>query len=194
MPVDQTAPLDDGPKGQPSWFAVHTQHQHEKAAANSLTCKGFEVFLPLYSTVRRWSDRNKEISLPLFSSYLFLRGGLDRQLSILTTPGVFGVVSFAGVPAVIPDAEIDAVRQAITTGAHVNPHPFLKTGDWVRITQGPLEGLEGILLRTKGQFRLVLSVEIIQKSVVMEVDAWAVERAKPVSHRSTPMNADQVFS
>jgi len=163
--------------GGAGWYALHTQHQHEKAVAHSLTSKGFEVFLPLYLSVRRWSDRTKELSLPLFSSYVFLHGGLERQLAILTTPGVHGVVSFGGAPAVVPDAEIEAVRQVITNGVQLSPHPFLKCGDWVRIKQGPLEGLEGILERTKGQFRLVLSVNLIQKSVSVEVDAWAVERA-----------------
>jgi transcription antitermination factor NusG len=116
---------------------------------------------------------------------VFLHGGLDRQLSILTTPGVYSLVAFAGVPAVIPDAEIEAVRQAIAARAHVNPHPFLKSGDWVRVKCGPLEGIEGILVRAKNQFRLVLSVELVEKSVAVEVEAWAVERAPRFERRES---------
>jgi transcription antitermination factor NusG len=138
--------------------------------------KGFEVFLPVYSAFRRWSDRVKEITLPLFPGYLFLRSGFREQLPILTTPGVVGLVKFAGVPAIISDLEIEKLRRALASGANFEPHPFLKCGDWVRVKAGPLEGLEGILVRSKNQSRLVLSVELVQKSVAVEVDAWLVER------------------
>ena len=121
---------------------------------------------------------------PCFPGYVFLRGGLEQQLRILTTPGVLGLVGFAGVPAIIPDAEIEAVRQTLARRVHVEPHPFLKCGDWVRVKDGPLEGIEGILVRNKNQFRLVLSVELVQKSAAVEVDAWMVERApKPRTAR-----------
>jgi transcription antitermination factor NusG len=163
--------------GSAGWLAIHTRHQHESLAARSLAYKGFEVFLPVYTRVRQWSDRLKELSAPLFPGYVFLRGELEHQLRILTTPGVLGLVGFAGVPAFIPDEEIAAVRQTVARSARVEPFPFLKCGDWVRVTNGPLEGLEGILVRHKGQFRLVLSVLLLQKSVAVEVDAWRVERA-----------------
>jgi transcription antitermination factor NusG len=159
------------------WLAIHTRHQHESLAARSLACKGFEVFLPQYASVRQWSDRTRELSAPLFPGYVFLRGELEHQFRILTTPGVLGWVAFAGVPAIIPDAEIEAVRQTLARRVHVEPYPFLKCGDWVRVKAGPLEGIEGILVRNKKQFRLVLSVQLLQKSAAVEVDAWAVERA-----------------
>lgn len=176
MLASETALRGDAWAAGPRWFAIHTRHQHEKVAAHTLACKGFEVFLPLYTAVRQWSDRAMEVSLPLFPGYLFLHAGPDRKLSVLATPGVHSLVAFAGVPAVIPDGEIEAVRQAIATGMRVSPHPFLKSGDWVRVKCGPLEGMEGILVRAKNQFRLVLSVELVGKSVAVEVDAWAVER------------------
>jgi transcription antitermination factor NusG len=180
-------PREDERPGGPGWFAIHTKHQHEKLAAGSLAYKGFEVFLPLFTAVRRWSDRTKELTLPLFPCYLFLRGDLEPRLSILTTPGVQGLVGFAGVAAVIPDVEIEALRRALTRGTRVEPHPFLKCGDWVRVKSGPLEGLEGVLVRHKSQFRLVLSVELVQKSVAVEVDAWAVERVpRPQRRLPTP--------
>jgi transcription antitermination factor NusG len=114
---------------------------------------------------------------------VFLRGDLEQQLRILTTPGVLGLVGFAGMPAFIPDAEIEAVRQTIARRVQVEPYPFLKCGDWVRVKGGPLEGLEGILVRSKGQFRLVLSVQVLQKSIAVEVDAWMVERAPRLEWR-----------
>ena len=159
------------------WLAIHTRHQHESLAARSLAYKGFEVFLPQYTSVRQWSDRTKELSAPLFPGYVFLRGELEHQIGILTTPGVRGLVAFAGVPAIIPDAEIEAVRQTLARRVQVEPYPFLKCGDWVRVKDGPLEGIEGILVRNKKQFRLVLSVQLLQKSAAVEVDAWSVERA-----------------
>jgi len=185
-----TAPLEDCRSEGPSWFAIHTRHQHEKVATQILARKGFEVFLPLYTAVRNWSDRAKEVTLPLFPSYLFLRGGLERRLSILTTPGVHGLVAFGGLPAVIPDAEIDAVRQALANSARVEPSPFLKCGDWVRVKCGPLEGIEGILVRTKSQYRLVLSVELVRQSVAVEVDAWAVERVQRRERRWSARSLD----
>jgi transcription antitermination factor NusG len=159
------------------WLAIHTRYQHEALAARSLAYKGFEVFLPVYTRLRRWSDRTKELSAPLFPGYVFLRGELVQQIKILTTPGVLGMVGFAGVAAIIPDEEIEAVRQTIARSARAEPFPFLKCGDWVRVKAGPLEGLEGILVRNKRQFRLVLSVLLLQKSVAVEVDACLVERA-----------------
>jgi transcription antitermination factor NusG len=183
MLASDAAPLEDYRRGGPSWFAIHTRHQHEKVAAHMLARKGFEVFLPLYSAVRNWSDRTRQVSLPLFPSYLFLRGGLDRRLSILTTPGVHCLVAFGGLPAVIPDAEMDAVRQILARSVRVEPTPFLKCGDWVRVKCGPLEGLEGILVRSKNQHRLVLSVELVQQSVAVEVDVWAVERVQRLERR-----------
>jgi transcription antitermination factor NusG len=154
-------------------------------AARSLAYKGFEVFLPVYTRLCQWSDRTKELSAPLFPGYVFLRGELERQIRILTTPGVLGLVGFGGVPAIIPEEEIEAVRQTIACRARVEPYPFLKCGDWVRVKGGPLEGLEGILVRSKKQFRLVLSVQLLQKSVAVEVDGWMVERAPRVEWRGT---------
>lgn len=158
------------------WHALYTRHQHEKVVAQALSGKGFEVFLPLYSAVRRWKDRQKELSLPLFPSYVFIRDGLDRMLNIVTTPGVHALVGWGGRPAVVSQEEIEAVRRMVQSATRVEPHPYLKSGDWVRIKSGPLEGIRGILLRKKSVYRLVLSVEMLEKSVAVEVDVSAVER------------------
>lgn len=158
------------------WYAVCTRHQHEKSAAQILEYKQFEVFLPLYRARRRWQDRVKELSIPLFPGYLFVREEPERMLAILTTPGVSSIVSYAGRPAAVPVSEIEDVRRIVQSALRVEPHPFLKCGDWVRVKYGPIAGVEGILLRTKNIARLVLSVEMLGKSAAVEVDATHVER------------------
>jgi transcription antitermination factor NusG len=172
------------------WHALYTRHQHEKVVAQALLGKGFEVFLPQYRTVHRWKDRQKELLLPLFPNYVFIRGGLDRMLALVTTPGIHFLLSWGGRPANIPPAEIEAVRRLVESPLQVEPHPFLKCGDRVRIKSGPLEGIEGILVRKTRGFRLVLSVEMLSKSAAVEVDLDIVERlphAEPI-RRDTQRN------
>ena len=162
---------------QPSWFAVYTRHRHEKAVAQVITGKGVEVFLPLYKAVHRWKDRMKDVSLPLFPNYVFVLASLGQRVAVLSTPGVYDFVRWSGVPAPIPAQELDAVRCAVERGLNVEPHPLLKSGDRVRVKSGPLEGLEGILVRKKNFYRLILSVELLMKSISVEVEACDVERA-----------------
>jgi transcription antitermination factor NusG len=159
-----------------NWYAVCTRHQHEKPVARILKYKEFEVFLPLYKVRRRWKDRVKELSLPLFPGYLFIKEGLEKWLPILTTPGVCNIVSSGGRPAAIPHSEVEGVRRIVESTLSVEPHPFLRSGDWVRVKYGPIAGVEGILLRKKNVARLVLSVEMLGKSAAVEVDAAHVER------------------
>jgi len=159
-----------------NWYAVHTRHQHEKIVARILEYKDLEVFLPLYQVRRRWQDRIKEISVPLFPGYLFVREGEERWLQILTATGVSSIVNCGDRPAVIPQSEVEGVRRLVESSLKIEPHPFLKTGDWVRIKYGPIAGLEGILLRKKNIARLVLSVEMLGKAAAVEVDATNVER------------------
>jgi transcription antitermination factor NusG len=162
------------------WWAVYTRHQHEKTVAENLLGSGVEVFLPLYQAVRQWKDRKKHLSLPLFPCYVFLRGESERRVHVLSTPGVHSIVMVAGQPAVIPDLDIEAIRRAVDSPLKVEPHPFLRRGDWVRIKSGPLANIEGILIRRKGSYRLILSAEVLQKSLAVEVDAFSVE---PIAHR-----------
>jgi transcription antitermination factor NusG len=163
------------------WNAVYTRHQHEKSVAGSLAENGFEVFLPAYNTIRQWTDRKIQLSVPLFRCYVFVRSSFERRLPILTTPGVHFIVMFAGRPAVIPDLEMDAIRKAVESKLPVEPHPFLQCGDWVRVTSGPLTDVEGILVRKKGSYRLILSAELLGKSIAVEIDAF---RVKPLPRRS----------
>jgi transcription antitermination factor NusG len=167
------------PNARRQWHALYTRHQHEKPIAQILSSKGHEVFLPLYAATHQWQDRTKQLSLPLFPCYVFIRGGLDRQLQILTTPGVFTVVGWAGHPAIIPDEQIDDVRQIVESSIRVEPHPYLKCGDRVRVRSGALQGLEGILARKKNLFRLVVSLEMLGRSAAVEIDVSCLERLDP---------------
>ena len=159
-----------------SWYALYTRHQHEKCVHQVLTGKGLEAFLPLYTTAHQWKDRVKRVSLPLFPCYVFLRGPLFQWLPVLSTPGVHSIVGCGGQPALISNVEIEAIRRVVESPTNVEPHPFLKCGDRVRVTAGPLRGLEGLLLRKKNWCKLLLSVEMLQRSVAVEVDATMVQR------------------
>lgn len=168
-----------------AWYALYTRHQHEKIAAGSLLSRGVEVFLPLCEEIRAWSDRRKKLSVPLFPCYVFVRSRLNRRHDILATPGVHDFVSFGRNPAAIPQAEMEHLRNAARL-ARIEPHPFLRYGDWVRVKVGPFQGVEGYLVRRKNQARLVLSVEILQKSASVEIDAALTERISRsrVSHQT----------
>jgi transcription antitermination factor NusG len=191
MPLIKNKPEAEDVVVASPWHALYTRHQHEKTVAQILSNRGHEVFLPLYSTAHRWQDRTKQLSLPLFPCYVFLRGGLDRRLQVLSTPGICTIVGWAGHPAVIPQVEIDAVRQLVESPLRIEPHPFLKCGDRVRVRSGPLQGLEGFLVRKKSLFRLVISVEMLGRSAAVEVDAHSLER---VSFSPSPTTSDRVSS
>ena len=167
--------LTDDADSSPAWHALYTRHQHEKVTARLLTQRGFDILLPLYTASHRWKDRVKKLSLPLLPGYVFFRGGLDRRLDMLTTPGVVSLLRSGDQIAVIPEEEIQAVRQILESRIQAEPHPFLQCGDRVKVKFGPLAGIEGILVRKKDQFRLVLSVEALNRSIAVEIDGTAVE-------------------
>jgi len=162
------------------WYAVHTRAPHEKQIEFRLRQAGVENFLPLVTEVHRWSDRRKEISLPLFPCYVFVRIASDpaARLSVLKTPGVLNFVgrSSGEIPA-IPEDEIERVRTVIREETRFFPCPFLKQGQRVRIRGGVLDGLEGILSSHKGASTVVVSVELIQRSVSLLVEGYDVEAA-----------------
>jgi transcription antitermination factor NusG len=163
----------------PVWWVLYTRHQHEKAVAESLAVQGFEVFLPLYESTRRWKDRTKILSLPLFPCYVFVQGGCNRMLEVVTTPGVHMILHRGERVATIPGAELDAIRRTVEGHLSVEPHPFLKCGERVRVIRGSLEGVEGVLIRKKGSYRLVLSVEMLAQSAAVEIDVTDVEPVRP---------------
>jgi transcription antitermination factor NusG len=167
--------IDIGTHEASQWWVLYTRHQHEKAVAEMLSAKDFEVFLPLYESVRRWKDRKKLLTLPLFPCYVFVKGGQDRRLQVVTTPGIHTILFHGESVAIVPEAEIQAIRRAVEGPFRVEPHPFLKCGERVRVTRGSLEGVEGILIRKKNLYRLVLSVDMMAQSVAVEIDATDVE-------------------
>jgi transcription antitermination factor NusG len=165
--------------GTTNWYALFTRHQHEKSVAIALSYKKYEVFLPLYRSVRQWQDRAKQLWFPLFPCYVFIREGMDRQLQILTTPGIIHIVGWGGRPAIVPQAQLDAVRRITESCLAVETHPYLQSGDRVRVKTGPLVGVEGILVRKKGVARLVVSMEVLGRSAAVEIDDLNVERIGP---------------
>lgn len=157
------------------WWALYTRHQHEKTVASMLQNKGFDVFLPLYESTRRWKDRTRTLSMPLFPSYVFVRGDAERRLQMVTTPGTLMIVSSGSRFAEIPDEEIDALRLAIDGSLPVEPHPHIACGDRVRVIRGALQGVEGIMVRRKSSCRLILSVAMLAQSAAVEINAFDVE-------------------
>lgn len=158
------------------WYAIYTKHQHEKAAAAALGGKGFEVFLPLYREVHNWKDRKQTVLLPLFPCYVFVQAVLNQKADILRTPGVFSLVGNGSSASRIPARELDAIRIAVANSRTIAPYSLLHEGDRVRVVSGALSGVEGILIRVKNQHRLVLSVQLLKRSAIVDVDVATVER------------------
>jgi transcription elongation factor/antiterminator RfaH len=170
-------------QSQTFWYAAYTASRHEKTVAEHLRQRDVECFLPLYETVRRWNNGRHRIELPLFPSYVFVRMELRNKLRVLQVPGLVQLVTFQGAPAVLPDAEIETLRGALSAGVVAAPYRYLTVGSKVEICNGPLQGMRGVLLRHQGQFRVVISVEMIMRSIVVEVDASnvvALDRKAPV--------------
>jgi transcription antitermination factor NusG len=153
------------------WYAVSTRCHHEKTAAKHLVNRAIEHFVPMYETVRAWKDRRKRMELPLFPGYIFVRILLQQRMSVLIVPGVVRLVGFDNQAAVLPDEEIERLRTIVSQRLHAEPCPYLAAGHRVRITRGALQGMEGVLVRKKGRLRLLLSINLIRQSALIEVDA-----------------------
>jgi transcription elongation factor/antiterminator RfaH len=161
-----------------NWYATYTRSKHEQKVNGRLEKKNIDTFLPLIERWSRRKDRRKRIHLPLFPGYLFVRTEMDARthLEILKTGGVVRILCQDGKPAPIPDEQIHAIQVLIQNGVVVSPHPYLKEGMRVRVVNGPLRGLEGILIKAKSnKHRLILSVDLIQESVSVEIDELDVE-------------------
>ena len=176
------------------WYALQVRTGMEKLASAGLRGKGYEEFLPLYRTQRRWSDRVKEIEVPLFPGYLFCRfDPLDRLIPVLSTPGVSRIVAAGKAPIPVAEEEMEAVSRIVQSGIAAEPWPFLSAGCHVSIERGPLAGLDGILTGTAGGDRLVVSVSLLQRSVAVQVDrAWVRvihDTARPDLLHKTPVYA-----
>lgn len=159
------------------WYAAYTCSRYEKCVAKQLEERRVECFLPLYRSWRRWKDRRKQIDLALFPGYVFVRMAWQERLRVLELPGVVRLVNFNGHPAPLPEQDIEALRNALEQRIYAEPHPYLRIGRRVRIVHGPLAGTQGILVRKKDKFRVVISLEVLMRSVAVEVDAADVQSA-----------------
>jgi transcription antitermination factor NusG len=156
------------------WYALRVKPRFERAVFQNLAAKGFRSFLPLYKERRRWSDRVKLVELPLFPGYVFCSLDIHRRLPVLQTPGVLHFVSFDGEPAPVEQREIEALQTAVSSGAPLSPWPYLREGQQVIVARGPMRGLTGILLKVRDEFRLIISVTLLMRSVAVEIDREAV--------------------
>lgn len=169
------------------WFAVWTRSRQEKTSAAMLAALGVPHFLPLIDEERRWSDRKKMVSLPLFPGYLFVQIANSSEIQVCVQK-VSGVVNFVGNqngPSAVPEVEINSIRALLSRGAGCSPCPFLKVGDRVRVVRGALAGIEGLFIRCGARSRVVVSVEIIQRSVSVEVLACDVELVQHIRQRES---------
>lgn len=161
------------------WYAVLTTARHEKAVVRRLSEKGVKTFLPTVTEVHRWSDRKKIVEMPLFGCYLFAKvmpTNEERQ-KVLQTDSVLGFVGTSRLGTPIPDEQIEAVQILVRERLPYKSHPFLRTGQRIRICSGALDGLEGILVGRKGNHKLVLSVDAMQRSLSVEIDGYDLEAA-----------------
>ena len=173
------------------WYVLQCWVRKEGLIAANLERQGFECFLPKYKTIRKWSDRNKEVEQPLFPGYVFCRFDYSQRRPAIVTPGVIQVVGYGKDPIPVEDKEIEAIQLAIASELPTQPWPYLEVGERVRIQVGKLAGLEGILLNFKGNHRVVLSVSLLQRSVALEVDLdWIVslEKLGTESRRLVPVS------
>jgi transcription antitermination factor NusG len=167
--------VDDVQRGSLSsscfpWYAIRTKSNYEKLAATVLQSKGYEQYLPMYRSRRRWSDRTVEADQPLFPGYLFCRFDVTQRLPIVTTPGFVSIVSLGMQPAPIAESEIESVRMVLRRGLSTQPCPFLAEGHRIRVNSGPLRGVEGVLLRAGSQWTVVVSITMLRRSISVEVD------------------------
>jgi transcription antitermination factor NusG len=172
------------PEAPARWYAAYTSSHHERRVVSHFTERGIESFLPLYTCVRRWKNRCRvSLELPLFPNYVFVRMAARERVRVLEVPGVFSLVGFGKILAPLPDFEIEALRAGLGQ-RKIEPHPYLVIGERVRIKTGAMMGLEGVLVRKKNNFRVVLALDAIMKCVAVEVDAGDLEPLAAATRRT----------
>ncbi len=162
------------------WYALYTRPRHEKKVYQQLCEKGFHAFLPLVKRLRQWKDRKKWVEMPLFNSYVFIDIDLRDRLNALQTHGVVRMVSFGGVPAAIPDWQIEQLRRIIEHPETLQPEQYLKEGDWVEVVEGPFRGIKGYLRELRGETRVAILIDGIYQSVSFVVDRRFVKKISPL--------------
>jgi transcription antitermination factor NusG len=156
------------------WYALQVRTRYERVVAEYLSGFDYEWFLPVYKDRKQWSDRIKQVEIPLFPGYLFCRFDAQHRLPILKTPGVVQIVGYNRQPVAVDEAEIAAIQTLVASGMPNQPCSFVEIGDRVAIGSGPLRGLEGILVESRGRHKFVLSVSLLQRSVAVEIDSMSV--------------------
>ena len=167
------------PQEKSSWYAVHTLARHEKRVATQFEEKRVCTFLPLLHQIHRWTDRRVKVEVPMFSCYAFVRmvQTVEERLKVLRTPGVLGFVGSERQGTPIPDEQIESLKKAISKNVPCLAHPFISAGKRVRICGGSLDGVEGILMLQGRDQKLVISVELLQRSVSIRVEGYDIELA-----------------
>jgi transcription antitermination factor NusG len=161
---------------RPHWYVAYTLPRHEKVVADRLLGQDVETYLPLYSSMRDWNHRRVEVELPLFPGYVFVKMIIANRTRILAHPGVIRLVSFNGSATALPDGEVERLRSSLVFWK-AKPYPFLVVGKQVRIKSGPFAGLVGRIIRRKGKVRLIVSLDFIQRAILLEMDAAEAQLA-----------------
>lgn len=159
------------------WYALQLRSRWESSTATLLSGKGYQTFLPICK--KRDSGRSKEVQAPLFPGYLFCRFNVCDRLPVLITPGVISVVGTGRIPIPVEESEIEAIQRMVSTGMRVEPCPYLEVGQLVRIEDGALSGIQGVLTSFKGSQRIVVSISLLRRSVALEIDQSAVSPIQP---------------
>lgn len=178
MPIQlnpELMPYSPFSREDPHWYAARIRPNHEKRVAERMAQRSIEHLLPLYTSLRHWKDRKVSLSMPLFPGYLFVRICVRERLHVLQVPGVAGFVGNGSQPAPLADEELRAIQDWVNLESRIAPHPYLAVGNRARVRRGPFQGVEGIIVHSKSQTRLVISFSLIQRSVTLEIDQIDLE-------------------
>jgi transcription antitermination factor NusG len=176
------------------WYAIMVRTNREKTATMLLENAGYNCFLPLTKYIRRWSDRTKESEVPLFPGYLFCRMNPHNRLPVLMTPGVIQIVGMGKTPVPVEEQEVVAIQRIGKSGLPTMPWPYLQVGHVAQVEEGPLRGMNGIVIRIKSGMKLVLSVNLLQRSVAVEIDRSWIRAAHPVGPTANQPSCSQLSS
>lgn len=161
-----------------SWYAIYTKPRHEKTVEASLIDKQIETYLPVIKRVRQWKDRKKKVEMPLFNGYLFVNIDYKNRFDVLETSGVVKIINFSGTPAVVPDWQIESLRQMLNFPETLQIEQYIKPGEIVEIVEGPMRGMSGTVITKRGAHRLVLTIDGIFQTISVQIDESSVKRIK----------------
>src|ERR1700756_1554804 len=188
QPIDSepNSLAEDAVQNEMLWYAGYTASRHEKRVAEHFAQRGVEHFLPLYETIHRWNNGRHRVQLPLFPGYIFVHIALGDRRRVIEVPGFVRLVGFNSLPCLLPEVDINRMKEALNKGVVAEPYPYLTVGRRVEVLNGPLQGMTGILLRRQNKCRVVISVDLIMRSMAVEVEA-----ADVVPVQSSALRASQ---